>query len=183
MMPPMMTFTSKGGAKVFCDIDGKKVAAFPDEPDGSAKISLLPMPEEDAREGPLSWPGEYDVDGVAIRGIGHDEGARISYTVDTGKVRTAFLSSPLHEWSDYEFELLGDIDVLCIPADDAKLAQKIIDEADPRVLIPLPTKDEATFAEILKAAGAQDKEIVGEYKLKGSLPAEGREVVILKPSS
>lgn len=79
-------------------------------------------------------------------------------------------------------ELLGDIDILCLPADDAKLAQKFIDEVDPRVLIPLPTKDEATFVELLKAVGAQDKDIESEYKLKGGLPVEGREVVILKPS-
>ncbi len=48
--------------------------------------------------------------------------------------------------------------------------------------MPLPTKDEKTFVELLKIVGAQDKEIEKEYKLKGGLPAEGRDVVILKPS-
>jgi len=132
--------------------------------------------------GVISWPGEYDVGGIAIRGIGHDEGQRVSYVIDDGKVRTAFLSTPLHEWTDNNLELLGDVDILCIPADDAKIAQKLIDEIDPRVLVPLPTKDEKTFVELLKIVGAQDKEIEKEYKLKGGLPAEGRDVVILKPS-
>jgi len=46
----------------------------------------------------------------------------------------------------------------------------------------LPTKDEATFTDLLKSVGAQGKEIEEEYKLKGGLPQEGREIIILKPT-
>lgn len=177
----MITITSLGGASLQCEIDGTSVVAFPSK-DAKGDITLLGSPEEDVKAGVVSWPGEYDIGGIAIRGIGHDEGQRVSFAVDTGKVRIAFLSTPLHDWSDHDLELLGNVDILCLPADDSKLAQKLIDEVDPRILVPLPTKDEATFQEVLKAAGAQDKEIEKEYKLKGGLPAEGREVVILKPS-
>ncbi|MCA9370388.1 MAG: hypothetical protein KC680_00305 [Candidatus Peregrinibacteria bacterium] len=178
----MITITSKGGQTISCDIDGKTVVAFPASPDASAQLSLLGTPKEEVKKGVISWPGEYDVGGLAIRGIGHEEGQKVSYAIDNGSVRIAFISTPLHQWTDHNMELLGDIDILCLPADDAKLAQKFIDEVDPRVLIPLPTKDEATFVELLKAVGAQDKDIESEYKLKGGLPVEGREVVILKPS-
>lgn len=177
----MITFTSRGGHTVYCDVNGTLVAAFPQEPDEKA-LSLLSAPEDDVNKGVISWPGEYDVDGLAIRGIGHDEGQRVSYVIDDGKVRMAFIATPLHEWTDNELELLGDIDVLCIPADDPKLAQKLIDTVDPRVLIPLPTNDDATFNDVLKAIGAKADDEEKEYKLKGSLPAEGRDVVILKPS-
>lgn len=178
----MITVTSLGGRTIRCEIGEKKLVAFPDSADDKSDISLLGSPEEEVRPGVVSWPGEYDVGGIAIRGIGHDEGQRVSYVIDDGKVRMAFISTPLHEWADYNLELLGDVDILCIPTDDTKIAQKLIDEVDPRVLIPLPTKDEKTFVELLKTVGAQDKEIEKEYKLKGGLPAEGREVVILKPS-
>ena len=178
----MITVNSLGGKVTKVDVSGTTVVAFPDSADDKAQISLLGAPEEDVKPGVVSWPGEYDIHGIAVRGIGHDEGQRVSYVIDDGKVRIAFLSTPLHEWEDHNLELLGDIDVLCIPADDSKIAQKLIDAVDPRVLIPLPTKDEKTFVELLKIVGAQDKEIEKEYKLKGSLPAEGREVVILKPS-
>ncbi len=177
----MITITSLGGLSLKCDIDGATVVSFAKKPDEKAKVTLLGSPEE-VVSGVVSWPGEYDIDGLAIRGIGHDEGQRVSFVVDNGKVRTAFVASPLHAWTDHEMELLGDVDVLCLPADDAKLGQKMIDDVDPRILVPLPTKDEETFVDLLKAAGAQDKEIEKEYKLKGGLPAEGREVVILKPS-
>ena len=177
----MITVSSLGGKVTKVDVSGTTVVAFPDAEDSGAAISLLGAPEEEVKPGVVSWPGEYDINGIAVRGIGHDEGQRVSYVIDDGKVRIAFLSTPLHEWEGHNLELLGDVDVLCIPADDAKIAQKLIDEVDPRVLIPLPTKDEKTFVELLKVVGAQDKEIEKEYKLKGSLPAEGREIVILKP--
>ena len=178
----MITIHSLGGKTIRCTVGDKQIVAFAGEAVSGAKISLLATPADEVEPGVISWPGEYDIDGIAVRGIGHDEGQRVSFVIDDGKTRIAFLSTPLHEWTDYELELLGDVDILCIPADSAKIAQKIIDEVDPRVLIPLPTKDEATFTELLKAVGAQGKEIEAEYKLKGSLPAEGREVVILKPS-
>lgn len=178
----MITITSLGGLSLKCDIDGQTVVSFAKDKDASADITLLGSPEQEVQDGVVSWPGEYDIGGIAVRGIGHDEGDRVSFVADNDKVRIAFVSSPLHDWSDHDLELLGNVDVLCIPADDSKLAQKMIDEVDPRILVPLPTKDEETFKEVLKAAGAQDKEAEKEYKLKGNLPAEGREVVILKPS-
>lgn len=177
----MIIFTSLGGSTIRCVMGNKTMVAFPNGKDPKADIELLGSPQEEPEEGKISWPGEYDKDNIAIRGIGHGEGKRVSYAVEYDNVRCAFLATPLHEWTDYELELLGDVDVLCIPADDAKLAQKLIDQVDPRILIPLPTKDEATFVELLKTVGAQDKGLESEYKVKGSLPAEGREVVILKP--
>lgn len=178
----MITITSLGSQTIKCDVHGSTVVAFPDSPVKDANLSLLSAPEEEVKKGVISWPGEYDVGGIAIRGIGHEEGQKVSYVIDDGNVRIAFISTPLHNWTDHNIELLGDVDILCLPADDVKIAQKFIDEVDPRVLIPLPTKDEATFAELLKAVGAQGKEMESEYKLKGGLPAEGREIVILKPT-
>ncbi|MBM3231019.1 hypothetical protein FJZ28_01700 [Candidatus Peregrinibacteria bacterium] len=178
----MITITSLGGQSLKCDMHGTQVVVFPNTPDAKAGISLMGAPMEEAPKGVISWPGEYDTGGVSIRGMGHEEGQRVSYVMSDDSVRIAFLSSPLPDLSDVELEHLGDISILCLPADDTKLAQKLIDEIDPRVLIPLPTKDEKTFGEILKFAGALGKELQSDWKLKGGLPMEGREVVILKPS-
>lgn len=178
----MITIHSLGGKSVKVDLNGTVIVAFPNEINEKANINLLGAPEEKVQSGIVSWPGEYDIGGIAIRGIGHDEGQRVSFVLDDSKVRIAFIASPLHEWSDHNLQLLGDVDILFIPADNAKIALKLIEEVDPRVLVPLPTKDEVVFVELLKAVGAQDKEIVAEFKLKGGLPVEGREVVILKPT-
>ena len=176
----MISFSTTGNNTINLTIDKQDFLVFPDK-DGAVdgKRVLLDHPEEEPSEGVISWPGEYDIGGVAILGIGHDEGAHVSFALEWNSIRLGFLCSPLHNMTDHELELLGDIDVLFIPSDDPKIVQKLIDEIDPRVLCPLPTGGADKYTEVLKIAGAQNIEAVDEYKLKGALPAEGREVVIL----
>ncbi|MFH0770112.1 MAG: hypothetical protein V1926_01915 [Candidatus Peregrinibacteria bacterium] len=178
----MLTYSSLGSATISLEGGKKTIVVFPGKTSPKDALILKSSPDEVPEEGTISWPGEYDMDGMTIRGIGHNDGAKVSFVVELEGVRTAFIAPPLHEWSDYEIELLGDIDVLCLPAEDLKIVQKLIDEVDPRVLIPLQTKDEDDFREVLKVCGAVGKESVPEFKLKGksSLPQEGREVVVLK---
>jgi hypothetical protein len=137
-------------------------------------IVLLGVPEEQSTKGVVSWPGEYNVAGISIRGIGQDEGQQTSFVLEIDGVRLGLLSSPLKDWTDKQIESAPEIDVLIIPAEDAKLVQKLVDEFDPRVLLLLPGKDSAS---VEKAVGV--KEHVAEYKIKGSLPAEGREAYVL----
>lgn len=179
----MITIISRGGSTLFCDMHGTTLTVFPEAPDAKAKVSLMSSPMEDVPKSVVSWPGEYDIGGVSVRGLSHEEGQRVSYVISDDKTRIAFLSSPLQELTDEDIEQLGDIAILCLPADDTKIAQKLIEEIDPRVLIPLPTKDEKTFSEILKFVGAVGKELQDDWKLKGGLPMEGREVVILNPQN
>jgi len=177
-----MTFTYKGGTTIHIGNGKRNITVFADESKKAVEGELIffGSPEEEPSDGCVSWPGEYDIDAVAIQGIGHEEGARISWALAIDGVRCAFLSTPLHDWTDFELELLGDVDVLVIPADDPKILQKIVDAIDPRVLIPLETSGSDKYEEALKVCGAQGKEAVDSYELKGSLPAEGREVVVLK---
>lgn len=177
----MITIKTTGAGTLECNFSGKQVTVFPEKAGSTGSlVELLPSPEESPTPGTISWPGEYDKDGVSIRGIGHNEGATVSYAVEVDNIRLAFLSSPLVDLSDHELELLGDIAILAIPADDAKIVQRLLDDIDPRILIPLPTGDAAVYNEVLKACGAAGAESQEELKIKGGLPAEGREVVVLK---
>ncbi|MDD4628273.1 MAG: hypothetical protein PHE68_02655 [Candidatus Peribacteraceae bacterium] len=178
----MATIVSLGGQALRCTFGKMVMDVFPASagksvPEGT--IVLLAHPEEVPTAGTISWPGEYDFSGVSVRGLGHEDGRQVSFVVVAEGIRYAFLSAPLHKFSDFELGLIGDIDVLALPCDDVKAVQELIDAIDPRVLIPLATKDEKVYQEVLKICGAQDKEAVDEYKVKG-LPAEGREIVILK---
>ena len=177
----MLTYTLLSETSAKLDNGKKSVVVYPNDAKVQATVSLHSTPEqEESSKEQISWPGEYDIDGIAVRGIGHDDGDRVSYTVELDGVRSAFLSEPLHDWTDHEIELLGDTDVLVIPCDNASTVQKIIDEVDPRVVIPLKTKSADAFQEVLKAIGAGDQSAEKEFKVKGSLPAEGRQVVVLK---
>ena len=154
----------------------KPVTVFPESPKPiEGEIVLVAVPEEKPTRGIVSWPGEYNIGGISIRGVGHLDGRQASFVLEAEGVRVGVLSAPLQDWTDKQLESVPDIDVLVIPAEDGKLAQKLIDEFDPRVLLVLPGKD---LAVLEKAVGV--KEHLAEYKLKGSLPAEGREAYVLE---
>lgn len=178
----MLTFTAVSPTS-FCIKNGDAtLTAFPDAADAPKAdkngIMLAAIPEEKESPGVISWPGEYNVKGVSIRGIGHDDGKQVSYVADPDHIRCAFLSEPVKDWTDRQIEEVGDIAVLVLPTADVKLTQKLVDEFDPRVLILLPGKNKETLKAVEKVIGV--KERVSEYKIKGSLPSEGREVVVLQ---
>ena len=183
MMGAMLTFTTLGGTAI--RMQAGKMTLFvhveKKEKPQDNEIFLLRSPEEEPREGVISWPGEYDVDSVAVQGIGQEEGAAVSYAIDAEDMRTAFLYSPLKEWSESQIELLGNVDVLFIPTDNPKVLQKLIDEIDPRVLVLLDTGGKEKNEEALKVCGALGKEPVEQLEVKaGSLPQEGRETVVMR---
>lgn len=150
---------------------------FPEKPQKDM-LSLLSSPQETPSREVISWPGEYDIAGITVRGIGQKEGQKVSYVMVVDDVRFAFPASPLEDWSDEDIERLGDIHVLVLPAEDVKRCQTLLDEIDPRVLFIVPAADGSLHPDVLKACGAADKEHVKEFKLKGSFGAEGREVVV-----
>ncbi|MFH0851865.1 MAG: MBL fold metallo-hydrolase [Candidatus Peregrinibacteria bacterium] len=178
----MATITSLGGLTLQCTFGKTNFIIFPlaqGKADPEGTVTLFAHPDEEPPERTISWPGEYDFNGIYVRGLGHEEGRQVSYVINADGIRCLFLSSPLHSLSDTELEWIGDIDVLVLPIDDVKIVQHLIDVVDPRVLIPLATKEDKAFQEVLKICGAVGKEVIDEYKVKG-LPAEGREVVLLK---
>lgn len=176
----MLTISPLGGSGVSLS-DGKaEFAVFPKKPVSGA-VNVLSVPEEEPTLPNISWPGEYDVGGVAIRGVGHKEGQQVSYVLQFDDIRVAVASTPLDEWSQADVERLGDVHVLVLPAENAKQAQALVDEVDPRVLVVVPGSDGTLHPDVMKGVGAVGKEPVSDYKLKGagSLPQEGREVVVL----
>ncbi len=173
----MLTITSLGSSSLKVSGGPRPFVVFPLKIDADV-LNFLPAPEENPLPHVISWPGEYDVAGITVRGIGQLEGQKVSFMITVDDVRFAFPASPLEDWHDEDIERLGDIDVLVLPAEDAKRCQTLLDEVDPRMLIIVPAADGSLHPEVLKLCGALDKEHVKEYKLKGSFGAEGREVVV-----
>ncbi|OGJ63950.1 hypothetical protein A3C37_02535 [Candidatus Peribacteria bacterium RIFCSPHIGHO2_02_FULL_53_20] len=175
----MLTFTSPDGRSLLIETGNKtKLAFFPSKPVVGA-LTFLSKPEEEPGKSIISWPGEYDINGVSIRGIGQKEGGHVSYVIEAEEVRIAILPAPLHDWTDHELEVLGDVAIMAIQGDDPKIAQKIIEEVDPRVIIPLAS-EKSSANDVLKIIGAVGTAAVPEWKLKGGLPAEGRQVIVLE---
>lgn len=175
----MLVLTAQKDTGVQCTGADRPLKVYPSGSIDPKAVTLLSKPEEEPTAGVFSWPGEYDIAGMTLKGVGHTDGRQVSFVVMINGIRCAFLSSPLHEWSDHELELLGDIAVLTVPAERPKVLQRILDEVDPRVLVIVPLAGKMD-PEVLSICGAKGLEPVSEYKLKGALPAEGREVVVLK---
>lgn len=173
----MLTFTHLKGSSIRVTGGGMPVISFPATP-AEGSINLFPSPQEFPNREQISWPGEYDVAGVTVRGIGQQEGQKVSYVVEADGTRIAFPATPLEAWTDADIERIGEVQVLVLPAEDPKLCQALLDELDPRVLMIVPGSDGAIHPDVLKGCGAVDKEHVSEFKLKGALPQEGREVVV-----
>ena len=173
----MLTFSHIGGQGVRITGGPKAVSVYPSKTN-AADISLMPAPEEDTKENVVSWPGEYDYAGITVRGIGHSEGQQVSYTVDIDGIRCAFLSSPLQEWTDADIERMGDVHVLVLPAEHLKVAQALLEDVDPRMLILVSGKNGKLDPEVMKHCGGTGKAPMDEIKIKGAFPAEGREVMV-----
>lgn len=174
----MLQFVSPG--KGACRITGAAcgITAYAAKAVDAKDLLLLSKPEETPAADKLSWPGEYDVAGVTLRGIGHGEGDQVSWLAVADGYRIALPSRPLPEFTDAELEHLGDVHVLVVAAEDPKKVQKMLEDIDPRILI-LIEGEKGIDPEVLRTCGAVGKEHVSEYKLKGSMPAEGREIVVL----
>lgn len=86
-------------------------------------------------------PGEYDVKGLFIRGVAAN-GATI-YSIRMEDMRLGFLGCLKEkELSDGQAEELGEIDILCVPVGgetvcDAEEAVKIVNQLEPRFVIPM----------------------------------------------
>jgi hypothetical protein len=173
----MLNFTYKGDSLLRCDGGGKAFNAYPKKP-VAGEINLLSMPTEDSNADIVSWPGEYDIAGVTIKGIGHAENDQVSFVVEADGYRIAFPSLPLQEFTDADIEKMGEVQVLVLPAEDAKRGIKILEDLDPRIVFIVPGSNGELDQDVLKQSGGVGKEQVSDYKLKGALPMDGREVVV-----
>ena len=98
----------------------------------------------------IDCPGEYETKGVFIYGIptwhddqgGKDRGAITMYKITTENIDIAFLSDLGHKLDDKQLDKLGNVDILMIPVGgtftiDAKTANDIIGDIEPRIIIPM----------------------------------------------
>lgn len=174
----MVTLSSASGTACRVAAGKLTIDVFPAK--AGSNLCLLPHPEQDGKEKAISWPGEYDFEGMTLKGVGQQMGKQVSYTCYFEGVRCAFVAAPVQTWSDADLQALGDVDVLVIAADDPKKVQALVEEVDPRVVMLFKTKD-GDLPGVAKALGVKELQPVDEFKAKGgSMPSESRQVVVLK---
>lgn len=129
----------------------------------------------------ITHAGEFEVQGVFVRGIQapkKDKTEHTIYRITVAGIRIAHLGAIDRELTDKEVELLGDIDVLIVPVGgvtvlDADQAQKVVNQVEPRVVIPSyhavdGLKESFSNAEAFCKALACPREDVNKITLKKS---------------
>lgn len=148
----------------------------------------------------ISGPGDYEVKGVAIVGVGvyHDSvsgqerGKNTIYNVEIDRLNIVHLGDLGHKLSDQQIQEIGSVDILLIPVGgkftiDGKLAAEVAADLEPRVIIPmhylLPgLKFELGTADaFLKEMGKEEGEVLSKLTItKDKLPDEPQVVVLSK---
>lgn len=153
----------------------------------------------------INEPGEYEIAGFAIEAIlsfhdnekGGERGQNLIMRVETEEYSlTHFGDFGQDELNEEQLEALGEVDIVFIPVGgfytiDGGKATKIINQLEPRVVIPihyqipkLAIKELAGPEEFFKAAGQEPMIIKGDWKVKAAdLPSEGTKIVQLMPQN
>ncbi len=138
-------------------------------------------------------PGEYDVKGLFIRGVA-GRGATI-YSIRMEDIRLGFLGSLKEtELSDEQVEELGEIDILFVPVGghsvcDAEEAVKIVNQLEPRFVIPMHYAQSGLktsldkVEQFLKELGGTKAAPQEKFTLKKSdlAVSDKTEVIVLEP--
>lgn len=137
----------------------------------------------------INCPGEYEVKGVFIRGMGilkGKQGPGTIYTLDAEDMRICYFGLiGQEELSEEQVDELGAVDILIVPISPVrntisngvsekqylspKQASKIISQIEPRVVAVIKGEDkksEAGLKEFLKEMGEKEPEKAEELNIK-----------------
>lgn len=145
--------------------------------------------------------GEYEVKGVYVEGIHsfHDEakgakrGDNIMYRFEIEDISIAHLGDLGHELDDKQLERLEGTDILLIPVGgiytiDAQKAVSVINQIEPRIVIPMHyqvpglklSNQLGSLEQFLKAIAVKPRHEEKLKIVKKDLPQDEMEVVVLE---
>lgn len=154
----------------------------------------------------FDWPGEFEAKGVIVQGIPAFDRPRekeekkdadaqrvIVFTFQLDGFKICNLSNLGHKLTSEMLENIGDVDILLIPIGgtgclDAKKAHEVIEQIDPRIVIPMYYKipglkiSLAELDDFTKEMGihAVAEEKILKFSTPSGLPQEHTEFKILE---
>ena len=152
----------------------------------------------------ITTPGEYETKGAFIYGIpawhddkdGQERGNNVMYRINSENINIIHLGDLGQKLTDDQIDRLGDVDILLIPIGgastiDAKIANEIISELEPRIVIPMHyqipglklkgDKKLDSIDKFLKESGLVPEKTDKLKISKKDLPAEETKLIILNP--
>jgi L-ascorbate metabolism protein UlaG (beta-lactamase superfamily) len=146
----------------------------------------------------LNWPGEYENTGIHFKGIHSFHNSRedkeqlenVIFTFKIDDVRFCHLGAQGTKLTSEQLEQVGEADVLFVPVGgkgvvDAKKAKEIIEQIEPRIVIPMAYHTDGSklgldsLEPFLSVMGAKTVEPVDSFEVKKSeLPEDNSKVVV-----
>jgi L-ascorbate metabolism protein UlaG (beta-lactamase superfamily) len=149
----------------------------------------------------ISTPGEYEVKGAFIYGIssfhdgvsGKERGLNIIYRIEidgNDDIKIAHLGDLGHKLDTATLESLGEVDILLIPVGgtytlDAKEAVEVINQIEPRIVIPMHYKTPGVKVDLdpvekfIKLSGLSHEELPKLKLKKKDLPVDITKIITL----
>jgi len=143
-------------------------------------------------------PGEYEIKGAMVVGVesfhddkqGADRGKNTIFRIEVDGIVIAHLGDLGHSLSDEQLAQLGVIDILLIPVGgkytlDAKKAVEVVNQIEPRIVIPMHYKVAGSKIDIdgvekfVKELGVKPRREERLKMAKKDLPQEGMDLVIM----
>ena len=149
----------------------------------------------------FDWPGEYEIGGVHFHMIHSfrtlekaEKQIENNITIiHFNGIRLCHLGAQARPLTEGQVEQIGDIDILFVPVGgestlDAKAAKKMLEEIEPRIVIPMMYSTEGNqtklgpVSDFLSEMGVQPEESPASFKFKKSeLPEDTTKVIVLEP--
>ena len=98
----------------------------------------------------FSWPGEYETKGVHLKGIHSFHNSKddkeqlenVIFLINDKGIKLCHLGAQGTKLTPEQLEQVGDVDILFIPVGgkdtgDAKKAKEIVEQIEPRIVIPM----------------------------------------------
>lgn len=153
----------------------------------------------------FDWPGEYEAKNIIVQAIPgfdrprekesnkKDDAKRVLvFSMQVDGFRICHLSTIGHKLTPEMIEAIGNVDILIVPVGgmglDAKKAHEVIEQLDPRIVIPMYYKTpgvnlplaelDAFLKEVGLHAPAREKSL--KYQTPSQLPQEQTEFKILE---
>ncbi len=148
----------------------------------------------------VSSPGEYEIGGVGIIGVGTDHdskngeerGKNTIYQINVDGLTLCHLGDLGHKLNEDQREAMNGVDILMIPVGgvytiDAEAAVEVVAQLEPRIILPMHYRIEGLKVELdgvekfLKAMGVENVAPIPKLVItKDKLPEEPQVVVLSK---
>ena len=147
----------------------------------------------------FSWPGEYETKGIHFKSIHSfhnqkDDVEQLENNITVmhfNGIRICHLGAQGTKLTPEQLEKVGDVDILLVPVGgnsvlDTKKAKEVIEQIEPRVVIPMAYDTEGSKLELgsveefIKVMGATPEETMDSFKVKKSeLPDDNSKLIVL----